>query len=138
MTEAPPPATIVQMRPCLLRTVNFSEAPDFASNSEIIFSASKASRPKGGGKFTSPPQRDLHWKSAVASNFAAMSKMKIWFLETTEIQKISFILPQISIKKFFTQWIYFQISEKCVLINFVKRDNKIGDKTEKKNISKLW
>jgi len=35
MTEAPPPATMVQIRPDLFSMVNFNEAPLFASRSAM-------------------------------------------------------------------------------------------------------
>jgi len=38
MTDAPPPATIVQMRPAGFKTVSFSDAPLLASSSAMYAS----------------------------------------------------------------------------------------------------
>jgi hypothetical protein len=54
MTDAPPPATIVQTRPSGLRTVSFSEAPVLASSSSMKASFGVGSRPKGVGNSMSP------------------------------------------------------------------------------------
>lgn len=39
MTDAPPPATIVHIRPCLFSIVSFNEAPDLESKSAIYASS---------------------------------------------------------------------------------------------------
>lgn len=41
MTEAPPPATIVQIRPSLFNTVNLREAPLLASKSAMYASCNQ-------------------------------------------------------------------------------------------------
>ncbi|KII68551.1 hypothetical protein RF11_02490 [Thelohanellus kitauei] len=48
-TEAPPPATIVQIRPSLFNKTNFNEDPDLESSSAIYFSESDCWRPKVSG-----------------------------------------------------------------------------------------
>lgn len=54
-TEAPPPATKVQMRPVALRTVNLREAPVFASRDAMYASSGLNSRPKGAGNSIGGP-----------------------------------------------------------------------------------
>jgi len=58
MTDAPPPATIVQMLPFGFIIVSFIDEPDLASSSAIYFSSGKASRPKGGGNVSDPHSRE--------------------------------------------------------------------------------
>lgn len=82
MTEAPPPATMVQMLPFGFKIVSFIDEPDLASSSAIYFSSGKASRPNGGGKVSEPHSREqmysAHWKN------------KLWAYQSDNAENVKF------------------------------------------------
>eukprot|EP01139_Manchomonas_bermudensis_P014566 Amastigsp_a508636_1247.p3 type:complete len:101 gc:universal Amastigsp_a508636_1247:440-742(+) len=73
MTDAPPPATRFQMRPCGFRTVSLSEAPVFSSISRTKRSSGYSVIPNGCGNSMSAPHFFAFRCAAVESTSAWMS-----------------------------------------------------------------
>uniref|UniRef100_A0A0A9CVM3 Uncharacterized protein n=1 Tax=Arundo donax TaxID=35708 RepID=A0A0A9CVM3_ARUDO len=73
MTLAPPPATIVQMRPFGFKTVNFREALVFSSSSWIKLSVGLSTLPNGRENSMFPHFLKF-LKAAVSSNSPLMSR----------------------------------------------------------------
>ncbi len=71
-TEAPPPATRVQILPSGFKMVSLRDAPDFSSRSFTNFSSGVSSLPKGAGNSISP-QRLPTRNEAVSSRRATRS-----------------------------------------------------------------
>jgi len=78
MTEAPPPATIVQMRPAGFKTVSFSDAPLLASRSAMYASCHGYTVLVQHATSFPKPHRHIGWYWSPFINPSAIHQLTLW------------------------------------------------------------